>query len=234
MVQIRYQWWRDAVGAAFSSSGAIPVPQHPVIQALHTVLQHGVPLKKYHFSRLIDTREQDMVDSQPPLTMEGLETYAEGTASQLLYLQLGAAQVSSREADHAASHLGKAVGIITLLKGTAFHAASRRSYMPIELCAKHGVSQEDIYEGKTTDGLRDVVLAVASTAKANLEEARALQPKMPKQACGLMLPALSCQKYLQALEKSNFDPFDPSLLDLKRGAMWHVLQVKWHLINNTF
>lgn len=49
--------------------------------------------------------------------------------------------MQSREADHAASHLGKAVGISTLLRGAAFHASQRRSYMPIDLCAKHGVSQ---------------------------------------------------------------------------------------------
>lgn len=62
-------------------------------------------------------------------------------ALQLLYLQLGAAGLASREADHAASHLGKAVGIATLLKGTAYHARMRRSYLPLDLCAEHGVSQ---------------------------------------------------------------------------------------------
>lgn len=60
---------------------------------------------------------------------------------QLLYLQLAAAGVQSRDADHAASHLGKAVGIATLLKGAAYHASRRRSYLPIDLCAQHRVSQ---------------------------------------------------------------------------------------------
>ena len=60
---------------------------------------------------------------------------------QLLYLQLAAAGVASKEADHAASHLGKAVGITTLLKGTAFHASSRRSYLPLDWCADQRVSQ---------------------------------------------------------------------------------------------
>ena len=40
------------------------------------------------------------------------------------WLQLEAAQVSNAEADHAASHLGKAVGLATLLRGTA-HLAQR-------------------------------------------------------------------------------------------------------------
>ena len=40
------------------------------------------------------------------------------------WLQLEAAQVSNAEADHAASHLGKAVGLAMLLRGTA-HLAQR-------------------------------------------------------------------------------------------------------------
>jgi len=32
---------------------------------------------------MIDTREDDVLDPQPPLTVEGLEQYAEGTASQV-------------------------------------------------------------------------------------------------------------------------------------------------------
>jgi hypothetical protein len=49
--------------------------------------------------------------------------------------------VANKDADHAASHVGKAVGITTLLRGTGYHASRRRSYLPIELCAEHGLSQ---------------------------------------------------------------------------------------------
>ena len=37
------------------------------------------------------------------------------------------AGVDSQEFDHAASHLGKAVGIANLLRGTAYHAARSAS-----------------------------------------------------------------------------------------------------------
>ncbi len=40
-------------------------------------------LKQYHFKRMIDTRENDALDPQPPLDVSGLEQYAEGTASQV-------------------------------------------------------------------------------------------------------------------------------------------------------
>jgi hypothetical protein len=32
---------------------------------------------------MIDAREADLLDTQPPLSIEGLEKYAEGTASQV-------------------------------------------------------------------------------------------------------------------------------------------------------
>jgi len=40
---------------------------------------------------MLDAREQDQLTQQPPLSLKDLEGYAENTASQLLYLQLGAA-----------------------------------------------------------------------------------------------------------------------------------------------
>lgn len=176
-----------------------------------------LPRTQSHLLRIVSTLETDYMRAQPPKSLEQLEQYAEGSSSQLLYLQvtpclhpmlcvqspidlqrllraatlaavqdrllrlcskqsillvasadqryrcralmlLGAKQraklseCSQREAecrfsrvvgrllkgfgaqgrvaglddeyfDHAASHLGKAVGIANLLRGTAYHAA---------------------------------------------------------------------------------------------------------------
>lgn len=48
-------------------------------------------MSKYQLKRMLDAREQDVLFHQTPLTVQELETYAENTASQLLYLQLAAA-----------------------------------------------------------------------------------------------------------------------------------------------
>jgi NADH dehydrogenase [ubiquinone] 1 alpha subcomplex assembly factor 6 len=139
LVAMRFQWWRD--GLAALARGAEP-PAHPVLAALAAVGRGdagGAPRKlpAYHLKRIADAREGDALDPQPPLTLEGLERYADATAGSLLHLQLAAVGVASRDADHAASHMGKAVGIATLLRGTAFHAQRRRSYLPLDLCADH-------------------------------------------------------------------------------------------------
>ncbi len=85
------------------------------------VLRH-TQLTRYRLQRIVSTREADLLSPAPPPTLAALEAYGEGTSSQLLQLQLEAAGVASTEAGAAAASLGKAVGIVTLLRGTLYHA----------------------------------------------------------------------------------------------------------------
>ena len=39
-------------------------------------------------------------------------------------------------ADHAASHIGKALGLTTVLRAIPYHAQRRRVYLPVELIVK--------------------------------------------------------------------------------------------------
>ena len=80
-----------------------------------------------------------------------------------------------------------------------------------------------------------MVHKVASTAKSHLDEARALSKDVAPPACRLLLPAVACGNYLEALEKADFNPYDPKLLRAITGTpLWHVLQVKWHLWMGTY
>lgn len=73
---------------------------------------------------------------------------------------------------------GKAQGIIRLLLGTKHHSVSRRTYLPAELTAPGGVSQEEIYRLQDTDALREVFLQVASTARAHHTHAVELNDRL--------------------------------------------------------
>lgn len=44
--------------------------------------------------------------------------------------------VKNVHADHAASHIGKAQGLTTLLRATPYHAQQRRVYLPIDIIVK--------------------------------------------------------------------------------------------------
>ena len=47
-----------------------------------------VPHTQSHLLRLVSTLEADYLRAQPPKSLEQLEQYAEGSSSQLLYLQV--------------------------------------------------------------------------------------------------------------------------------------------------
>src|SRR6201987_1318089 len=66
--QIRLQWWRENIAAAFEGG---PIRHHPVAEALTTGMR-DLQLSRDHFDRLIDGRETDLAD-EPPATLAALE-----------------------------------------------------------------------------------------------------------------------------------------------------------------
>ena len=74
--QIRLQWWREAIEAAFA--GAAP-RRHEVAGPLAAVIREHA-LTRAHFDRMIDAREHDLGDA-PPATLAALEDYEIGRAS---------------------------------------------------------------------------------------------------------------------------------------------------------
>ena len=149
--------------------------------------------------RVIAAREQYITNAPYP-TIEALEKYAESTYSTLLYLTLQSLPLNSLTADHIASHIGKAAGIVAVLRGLpllAFppppnhHSNSTRLggmvqdqrgrsqqgvvTLPLEIMAEHGVREEDVLrQGGEAEGLRDAVFAVATRASDHLITARTM------------------------------------------------------------
>ncbi len=74
--------------------------------------------------------------TQQPRTLADVEEYAEQTASSLYYLSLETMGVKNVNADHVASHIGKAYGLTTLLRGVPFHASRKQIYLPMDLTTK--------------------------------------------------------------------------------------------------
>src|SRR3984893_8593759 len=75
--QIRLQWWRENIAAAFEGG---PVRPPPVAEAPTTVIR-DLRLSRDHFDRLIDGRETDLGD-EPPASLGALEDYAESTSAR--------------------------------------------------------------------------------------------------------------------------------------------------------
>lgn len=119
---------------------------------------------------------------------------------------------------HAASHLGIAQGITTLLRALPFHASQGRMVIPAEITARHGVNQEEVFRrGGSAQGIADAVFEFATVANDNLVTClemfkhEGLGGVVPGRARPVFLSGVPTRLYLERLEAVNFDAFHPSL-----------------------
>nr|KAG5703443.1 hypothetical protein BaRGS_022492 [Batillaria attramentaria] len=202
---VRLQFWKDTVERLLEGDP----PQTPVASELAGAARY-FRLSKRLFKRLVEARAEQL-ERDGFQSIQEVELYAENTASTLHYLMLECLGVKNVHADHAASHIGKAQGVTTLLRAIPYHAQSRRVYLPLEIIVKHKVSQEDIMRGKAEKNIRDAVFEVATIAHRHLETARSFQKDVPKKAFVAFLNTYPTDHYLKRLQAANFNVFDPKL-----------------------
>lgn len=164
------------------------------LQSQHPGLSTSV--MKGWLMKVINTRDRYM-DNRYYTNMDALESYSENTYSTLMYLTLGALPLHSMEADHVASHIGKATGIAAVLRGLpllAFPAPPNHHsnnaalggalggsaggrqgavVLPLDIMAETGVKEEEVFRrGAKAPGLKDAVFQVATRANDHLITAR--------------------------------------------------------------
>ncbi|XP_027005616.2 NADH dehydrogenase (ubiquinone) complex I, assembly factor 6 isoform X4 [Tachysurus fulvidraco] len=202
---MRMQFWKTAVEDIYRDEP----PVQPVSAELwRAVRKHK--LTRRWLLRIIAERENDM-DDRAYRNLQELESYSENTQSSLLYLLLETLGVKDVHADHAASHIGKAHGIVTCLRATPYHSQRRRVYLPMDICMLHGVSQEDFIRGSREQNVRDVVYDIASQAHVHLQHARSFSKTVPDAAMPAFLQTVAIDDFLERVRKVDFNVFHPSL-----------------------
>ncbi|GAB2256000.1 hypothetical protein Droror1_Dr00009778 [Drosera rotundifolia] len=230
---MRLLWWQEAIDKMYMNK----LIEQPIALALSSVISE-LKISKSWLKRSVEARINDAQRevSDLPETIEELETYAEDTQSTVLYMTLQAGGIRSTTADHAASHIGKAIGLLLLLKSLPFHASRGRqfAYMPSKVASKHGLL---VKQGGRTEILLDsredlcnAVFDMAYAANAHLQKARELAKSVPSEAIPVLVPAVPAQVLLDSLHRARFDVFDPKLA---RGVMgvsplWFQMKLKWH------
>ncbi|KAM8967886.1 NADH dehydrogenase (ubiquinone) complex I, assembly factor 6 [Pelodytes ibericus] len=202
---MRMQFWRDAVQDIYNETP----PHHPVALELSEAVQRHKLTKRW-LTRIIDEREKNL-DDRAYRSIKDLETYAENTQSSLLYLTLEALGVKDIHADHAASHIGKAQGIVTCLRAVPYHSSRRQVFLPVDICILHGASQEDFIRGRQEKNVKDVIFDIASQAHIHLEHARSFKRKVQGKAIPAFNITVALDSYLKKLRNADFNIFHPSL-----------------------
>lgn len=196
---MRMKFWQESLDKTFADAP----PREPICILLHKALQDleeraGTSTKKsikFWVSRLARTREKHM-DNRPFASLASLEDYAENTYSTLMYATLASMPLRSMHVDHLASHIGKACGIVAILRGIPILAAPAQPVqtpsgmeapvthkpqllLPLDVMADEGVKEEDVFrQGPSAPGLQDAVFKVATRANDHLITAREMLKKL--------------------------------------------------------
>jgi NADH dehydrogenase [ubiquinone] 1 alpha subcomplex assembly factor 6 len=215
--QIRLQWWRENVAAAFGEGA---VRRHPVVEALSTAIRER-GLERVHFERMIDAREADFAEDPPP-SLAALEAYVEDTSSQLVYLALEALGVRDPEAAEAGRHIGIAYALAGLLRGLPLLAASGQPVIPADIAARTGLNLDDHRELRGSNALRAAVAEIAGVAEGHLRAARARRGAVARAALPALLPAVVAGQSLKRLKRAGHDPFNPALMRRDPLQSWRL------------
>lgn len=236
---MRLLWWQEAIDKIYANKRI----EHPIAQALASVVSE-YKINKVWLKRSVQARINDANReiTDIPNDIEELEKYAEDTVSTLLYMTLQAGGIMSTAADHAASHVGKASGVLLLLKSLPYHATRNRhfSYIPAKVAAKHGLLVKEGGRSEirldSREGLCEAVFEMASVANVHLLKARELAGKVPDEARKVLLEAVPAQVLLDSLRRVHFDVFDPRLAQGVLGVspLWYQLKLKWYSLRGKY
>jgi NADH dehydrogenase [ubiquinone] 1 alpha subcomplex assembly factor 6 len=215
--QIRLQWWREVLDAAYAGT---PPRSHPVVVPLAAAIRE-FELSRGYFDRLIDSRERDLADV-PPASLAILEAYAEESSASLIHLALEVLGMRPPALDAVARHVGIGYALTGLLRAMRFHAQAGRTYIPVDIAQREGLDPGDYAAGRAGPALRAVVRAIANTAASHLRAGRESPGEIPRSALAALLPAVVASRHLARLQQAGYDPFAPALAAPDPLQIWRL------------
>ncbi|CAF0820452.1 unnamed protein product [Didymodactylos carnosus] len=217
--RMRLQFWRDTVDDCFSLITATTpkIINNPVARELTSVIiENSNRLSKLWFQRLITSRETTLND-MPFDNMDKLEAYIEQSVTPIYYLLLELYGQRTLNSDHIASHLGRAQGIVNIVRGIPYNAVKRRCFIPLSYLIQHNISQQDIFNlNFSNEHVRLVIFDMCTRAYYHMKKAIDLFEN-DKTFCKkklfvfsndeqtIFLPLIALHDYLRRIKEIDFD-----------------------------
>ena len=206
--EIRLQWWRDAVTAAYADD--VRTTGHQVLDPL-TELIRRARLPEGLIQALIDGRGADL--SEEPIADEAeLETYADGTAGALNRL-LAAVAAPQSDPDLIAqvTEAGVIWGMTGILRRVGFDARQGRILLPTSLFKRHDVDPHDLFGGQMSPGLQAGLGEMADAIRARATAFRANPPPRNGAVRSLFMQVSLANMYIGRLRRLRYDVFGPDI-----------------------
>lgn len=205
---IRLQWWRDALDGIEAGR---PLA-HPVVEALHEEAWPSLRPAREALEEAIAARERELEEETPVADLAGLRHHLDASSAGIglaaLHV-LGAAEAGA--ARTAGALIGRAWALVRLIHALPRDLGERRLLLPAALLERHGLEREALFRAPNDPSLAGAIGVLAAEARVDLEEARALRPRVPRSALPALLPALFADAHLKRLRRVGYDPFAPAL-----------------------
>ncbi|WP_315774953.1 MULTISPECIES: phytoene/squalene synthase family protein [unclassified Bradyrhizobium] len=199
--EVRLQWWHDTLtGHEHGGAEGNPV----AAELLLTVQRFALPVER--LTRLIDEHQFDLYNDPMP-TMAALDGYLGDTRGALFALAAQIIAPPFAEADHLAHHAGIAQGLLQVIASLPRDAAHRQLYVPLDLLARHGVSQEEMFAGKASSAIQDVIMDLRGQARQHLDHTLELARQAQPAVRPVLLPLALVRRDLARADRRTDDPF---------------------------
>jgi 15-cis-phytoene synthase len=218
--EIRLQWWSEVLHGERAEEAAA----NPVASSLLAVIERH-RLATATLTALIDARCFDLYDD-PMARLTDLDAYARKTSSALIALAAQILAGGEAEAIEAvAGPAGIAYAIAGLLRAFPLHASRHQLYLPLEIIERNGVDPQDIFAGRSPDGLLAAFAELRDVARRHLLAAHQHMATLPDAALPAFLPVALVRPSLD--RQTRCDPFAPAEL-----SPWRRQWLIWRAARN--
>jgi phytoene synthase len=191
-------WWRTELDAVYDGH-----PQHPVAQALQTVVAR-IPLAREQFQEILDGMEMDLHQARYP-DFKALNLYCHRVAGVVGQLSAEIFGYKNRQTLKYAHELGLAFQITNIIRDVGEDARRGRIYLPVEELQRFNVPAADILASRHSEAFQKLMAFQAERAEYHYDQAFALLPPEDKKAQrpGLVMAAI----YRTLLDEIRRDGF---------------------------
>jgi squalene synthase HpnC len=198
--------WEEELRAMYRrlSFAGEPGPTHPVFVALaETVQEFGIP--QHEFSNLLTAFRQDQTVSRYE-SFDDLLGYCRNSANPVGHLVLYLCGYADRDRQQLSDYTCTALQLANFWQDVALDFQKGRIYIPLEDMRRFGVAEQAIAEGKTTDGLLELMRYEVARAREWFALGLPLEAKVsPELALDIELFTRGGQAILNAIEGQDYD-----------------------------
>jgi phytoene synthase len=210
--EIRLQWWREVLeGERAGEAMANPV----AASLLATLARHRLTAAK--LVDLVETYRFDIYDEPMP-TLAALHSYASKTAGAIFDY---ATRILGEASEENAIEAGQVQTIAHVIALLPRHATRRQLFLPLDMLRQYGAEPDDVFAMHPSSALRTVLAEFRLRARRHLTRLAEMSADIPEKVRPAFLSLAPLRPWLNAMERTAYQPFQPPELPAWR-AQWRI------------